>query len=64
MEDVTARGTAQFYVLMLCVSVAIFFFALGKNQCPKAQIEYRFLPRTQEEIEELGPARDVLSALT
>ena len=61
--DTTSQGVAQFYVILLCLSVAFLAFSLGKQQCPKTQIEYRFIPRTPEEMEDVETPTDVLKML-
>ena len=50
------------YMLMLVISVAILFFKIGSTySCDKKnKVEYRFIPRTQEELEEHTQASDVL----
>ena len=51
------------YIFMLLCSVALVFFHLGKTYCNNEnKIEYRFIPRTHEELEQNTSASDVLRA--
>ena len=51
------------YMFMLLLSVAILFFKIGSTySCDnKHKVEYRFIPRTQEELEKHTQPSDVLS---
>lgn len=53
---------APLYVLVMLCSVALISFNLGKKAC-QAPIEYRFIPRTQQEAEEHVGAGAVLGDL-
>lgn len=51
------------YIFMLLFSVALVFFKLGSNyacESQKNKVEYRFIPRNQQELEENVQASDVL----
>ena len=49
------------YTLLLLLSVALVSFKMGKKYCDNdAQVEYRFIPRTHEELEKDYTASDVL----
>lgn len=51
------------YMFMLLLSVALVFFKIGsKHACEnqKSKVEYRFIPRNQQELEENVQASDVL----
>ena len=50
------------YIFMLLCSIALVFFKLGSNACEnqKGKVEYRFIPRNQQELEENVQASDVL----
>lgn len=54
---------APVYIFMLLFSVALVFFKIGSQfACEnKNNIEYRFIPRTQEELEANTKASDVLN---
>ncbi len=51
------------YIFMLLFSVALVFFKIGSNYAceNKSKVEYRFIPRTQKELEENIQASDVLN---
>lgn len=51
------------YIFMLVCSIALVFFKLGSNYAcenQKGKVEYRFIPRNQQELEENVQASDVL----
>lgn len=49
------------YTLLLLLSVALVSFKIGTKYCDDhAQVEYRFIPRTHEELEKDYTASDVL----
>lgn len=50
------------YTLFLLLSVALVSFKMGKKYCDNGaqNIEYRFIPRTHEELEKDYTASDVL----
>jgi len=51
------------YILMLLFSVALVSFKIGSNYAcenKKSKVEYRFIPRNQQELEENVHASDVL----
>lgn len=49
------------YTFMLVCSVALVSFKLGSYACKNQKsIEYRFIPRNQQELEENVKASDVL----
>lgn len=53
---------APVYIFMLLFSVALVFFKIGSQfACENKKIEYRFIPRTQEELEANTKASDVLN---
>lgn len=50
------------YILMLLFSVALVFYKFGSNACENNnKIEYRFIPRSHEEMEQNINATDVLN---
>ncbi len=54
--------TVPIYVLMLLFSVALVFFKIGsKFACDNIRTEYRFIPRTHEELEKHTQASDILN---
>lgn len=50
------------YIFMLLFSVALVFFKIGSNYAceNKNKVEYRFIPRTHQELEDSTQASDVL----
>ena len=51
------------YIFMLLFSVALVFFKIGSNYAcnnKNTKIEYRFIPRNHQELEENVQASDVL----
>jgi hypothetical protein len=51
------------YIFMLLFSIALVFFKIGSNYAcenKNTKVEYRFIPRTQKELEENTQASDVL----
>jgi len=50
------------YIFMILFSVALVFFKIGSNYAceNKKSVEYRFIPRNQQELEENVQASDVL----
>ena len=52
------------YIFMLLFSVALVFFKIGSNYAcenKSNRVEYRFIPRNQQELEENVQASDVLN---
>lgn len=50
----------HFYVVLLCVAVAVLFYSVGKRNCPRQKVEYRYLPKNFEEEEAETSATDTL----
>lgn len=60
-RGVTDPSTAQTFVILLCVSIAILFYSLGKMHAPPVRTEYRYIPRNQDEAEKEASATSILS---
>ena len=67
METITVMETDSLfplYIFMLLFSVALVFFKIGSNYAcenKNNRVEYIFIPRNQQELEENVQASDVLN---